>query len=196
MYALVHCRMPRKPCLSRKPKNWKRKRTLELKSIASVPFTSLTRQIQSCDVLPCGNTSITVNRKIVHDITCIVGWVVNNLCTEYIQVCKFRQDEPDTLSYSLKIEQDTTWLLFLSGQKVLQWTLANPNSLGPEPIQISEIFGLVKATAATCVIVTAPYLQSVLGSLGSLPLLHVHRTQNTAPKRSFSTLLIHRMRKT
>ena len=43
----------------------------------------------------------------------------------------------------------------------LQWTLANPNSLGPEPIQISEIFGLVKATAATCVIVTAPYLHSV-----------------------------------
>ena len=35
-------------------------------------------------------------------------------------------------------------------------TLVNPNSLGPEPIQISEIFGLVKATAATCVIVTAP----------------------------------------
>ena len=31
----------------------------------------------------------------------------------------------------------------------VQWTLANPNSLGPEPIQISEIFGLVKATAAT-----------------------------------------------
>ena len=46
----------------------------------------------------------------------------------------------------------------------VQWTLANPNSLGPEPIQISEIFGLVKATAATCVIVTAPYLHSVLGS--------------------------------
>ena len=43
----------------------------------------------------------------------------------------------------------------------VQWTLANPNSLGPEPIQISEIFGLVKATAATCVIVTAPYLHSV-----------------------------------
>ena len=54
--------------------------------------------------------------------------------------------------------------------------LANPNSLGPEPIQISEIFGLVKATAATCVIVF--YLHSVLGSLGSLPLLHV-RSQNT-----------------
>ena len=36
---------------------------------------------------------------------------------------------------------------------VIHWTLANPNSLGPEPIQISEIFGLVKATAATCVIV-------------------------------------------
>ena len=31
----------------------------------------------------------------------------------------------------------------------VQWTLANPNNLGPEPIQISEIFGLVKATAAT-----------------------------------------------
>ena len=44
---------------------------------------------------------------------------------------------------------------------VIQWTLANPNSLGPEPIQISEIFGLVKATAAMCVIVTAPYLHSV-----------------------------------
>ena len=43
----------------------------------------------------------------------------------------------------------------------VQWTLANPNSLGPEPIQISEIFGLVKATAAMCVIVTAPYLHSV-----------------------------------
>ena len=54
----------------------------------------------------------------------------------------------------------------------IQWTLANPNSLGPEAIQISEIFGLVKATAATCVIVTAPYLHSVLGYLGSLPLLH------------------------
>ena len=80
----------------------------------------------------------------------------------------------------------------LLGVVALQWTLANPNSLGPEPIQISEIFG----TAAKCVIVTAPYLHSVLGSLGSLPLLHVHRTQNTAPKRSFSTLLIHRMRKT
>ena len=81
--------------------------------------------------------------------------------------------------------------------KQLQWTLANPNSLGPEPIQISEIFGLVKATAATCVIVTAPYLHSVLGSLGSLPLLHVHRTQNTAPKKiSFSTLLLHLTRKT
>ena len=62
----------------------------------------------------------------------------------------------------------------------IQWTLANPNSLGPEPIQISEIFGLMKATAATCVIVTAPYLHSVLGSLGSVPLLlHVPRTQNT-----------------
>ena len=35
-----------------------------------------------------------------------------------------------------------------------------PNNL--EPIQISEIFRLVKATAATCVIVTAPYLHSVL----------------------------------
>ena len=35
-----------------------------------------------------------------------------------------------------------------------------------------------------CVIVTAPYLHSVLGSLGSLPLLHVHRTHNTAPKLS------------
>ena len=80
--------------------------------------------------------------------------------------------------------------------KALQWTLVNPNSLGPEPIQISEIFGLVKATAATCVIVTAPYLHSGLGSLGSLPLLHVHRTQNTAPKLSFSTLLIHLTRKT
>ena len=78
----------------------------------------------------------------------------------------------------------------------MQWTLANPNSLGPEPIQISEIFGLVKATAATCVIVTAPYLRSVIGSLGSLPLLHVHRTHNTAPKLSFSTLLIHLTRKT
>ena len=78
----------------------------------------------------------------------------------------------------------------------VQWTLANPNSLGPEPIQISEIFGLVKATAATCVIVTAPYLRFVLGSLRSLPLLHVHRTHNTAPKLSFSTLLIHLMRKT
>ena len=78
----------------------------------------------------------------------------------------------------------------------LQWTLANPNSLGPEPIQISEIFGLVKAAAATCVIVTAPYLCSVIGSLGSLPLLHVHRTHNTAPKLSFSTLLIHLTRKT
>ena len=62
---------------------------------------------------------------------------------------------------------------------LLQWTLADPNSLGP---QISEIFGLVKVTAATCVIVTAPYLHSVLGSLGSLPLLHIHRTHNTAPK--------------
>ena len=50
-------------------------------------------------------------------------------------------------------------------KNALQWTLVNPNSLGPEPIQISEI-GLVKATAATCVIVTAPYLHSVLGSLG------------------------------
>ena len=59
--------------------------------------------------------------------------------------------------------------------------------------QISEIFGLVKATAATCVIVTAPYLHSVLGSLGSLPLLHVHRTHNTAPKLS---LLLHLTRKT
>ena len=29
-------------------------------------------------------------------------------------------------------------------QNPVQWTLANPNSLGPEPIQISEIFGLVK----------------------------------------------------
>ena len=73
----------------------------------------------------------------------------------------------------------------------IQWTLANPNSLGPEPIQISEIFGLAKATAAMCVIVTAPYLHSVLGSLGSLPLLHVHKTHNTAPKLSFSTLLLH-----
>ena len=27
---------------------------------------------------------------------------------------------------------------------------SGPNSLGPEPIQISEIFRLVKATAATC----------------------------------------------
>ena len=81
---------------------------------------------------------------------------------------------------------------------VIQWTLANPTSLGPEPIQISEIFGLVKATAtaATCVIVSTPYLHSVLGSLGSLPLLHVHRTHNTAPKRSFSTLLLHLTRKT
>ena len=60
-----------------------------------------------------------------------------------------------------------------------------------QSIQISEILGLVKATAATCVIVTAPYLHSVLVSLGSLPLLHVHRTHNTAPKLSFSTLLIH-----
>ena len=77
------------------------------------------------------------------------------------------------------------------GSCFIQWTLANPNSLGPEPIQISEIFGLVKATAATCVIVTTPYLHSVLGSLGSLPLLQVHRTHNTAPKRSFSTLLLH-----
>ena len=82
------------------------------------------------------------------------------------------------------------------GTYLVQWTLANPNSLGPEPIQISEIFGLVKATAATCVIVTTPYLHSVLGSLGSLPLLHVHRTHNTAPKRSFSTLLLHLTRKT
>ena len=69
----------------------------------------------------------------------------------------------------------------------IQWTLANPNSLGPEPIQISEIFGLVKATAAMCVIVTAPYLHSVLGTLESLPLLHVHKSHNTL---SFSTLLI------
>ena len=45
-------------------------------------------------------------------------------------------------------------------------------------------------------IVAAPYLHSVLGSLGSLPLLHVHRTHNTAPKLSFSTLLIHLTRKT
>ena len=81
-------------------------------------------------------------------------------------------------------------------EQVVQWTLANPNSLGPEPIQISEIFGLVKATAATCVIVTTPYLHSVLGSSGSLPLLHVHRTHNTAPKRSLSTLLLHLTRKT
>ena len=88
-----------------------------------------------------------------------------------------------------------SWLWFLSFRTV-QWTLANPNSLVPETIQISEIFRLVKATAATCVIVTAPYLHSVLGSLGSLPLLHVHRTQNTAPKLSFSTLLIHLTRKT
>ena len=79
---------------------------------------------------------------------------------------------------------------------LVQWTLANPNSLGPEPIQISEIFGLVKAAAATCVIVTAPYLRSVLGSLGSLPLLHVHRTRNTAPKLQTITLLIHLTRKT
>ena len=45
--------------------------------------------------------------------------------------------------------------------KPIQWTLANPNSLGPEHIQIGEIFGLVKATAATCVIVTAPYLLGI-----------------------------------
>ena len=31
----------------------------------------------------------------------------------------------------------------------IQWTLTNPNRLGPEPIQISEKFGLVKATSAT-----------------------------------------------
>ena len=85
---------------------------------------------------------------------------------------------------------------FLEPRNGIQWTLANPNSLGPEPIQISEIFGLVKATAAMCVIVTAPYLHSVLGSLGSLSLLHIHRTQNTAPELSFSTLLIHLTRKT
>ena len=52
-------------------------------------------------------------------------------------------------------------LILLHTVRDVQWTLANPNSLGPEPIQISEIFGLVKATAATCVIVTAPYLHSV-----------------------------------
>ena len=66
----------------------------------------------------------------------------------------------------------------LSYHYIARWTLTNPNSLGPEPTQISEIFGLVKAT---CVIVTEPYLDSVLGSLGSLPLLHVHRTHKTAP---------------
>ena len=65
---------------------------------------------------------------------------------------------------------------------LVQWTLANPNSLGPEPIQISEIFGLVKATTATCVIVTVPYHHSVLGSLGSLPLLHVHKTHSPHPQ--------------
>ena len=74
---------------------------------------------------------------------------------------------------------------------LVQWTLANPNSLGPEPIQISEIFGLVKATVATCMIVTAP-----LGSLESVPLLQVHKTHNTAPKLSFSTLLTHLTHKT
>ena len=39
----------------------------------------------------------------------------------------------------------------------IQWTLANPNSLGQEP----RNFGLVKATAATCVIVTALYFRFV-----------------------------------
>ena len=52
----------------------------------------------------------------------------------------------------------------ISMNRTLQWTLANPNSL--IGTKISEIFALVKATASTCVIVSAPYLHSVLGSLG------------------------------
>ena len=36
-----------------------------------------------------------------------------------------------------------SWLL-LEGLFVLQWNLTNPNSLGPELVQISEMFGLMK----------------------------------------------------
>ena len=62
----------------------------------------------------------------------------------------------------------------------------NDKYSGPSLIRLAwdqspfRLVKLVKATAATCVIVTAPYLHSVLGSLGSLPLLHVHKTHNTA----------------
>ena len=63
--------------------------------------------------------------------------------------------------------KEKVWGHVIFTHVTVQWTLANPNSLGPGPIQISEIFGLVKGTAAMCVIVTAPYLRSALGSLGS-----------------------------
>ena len=48
---------------------------------------------------------------------------------------------------------------------VVQWNLTNPNSLGPELVQISEIFGLMKQ-----------YIR--MGELSLFYLLHTKITMN------------------
>ncbi len=48
-------------------------------------------------------------------------------------------------------------------KQLIQWTLTNPNSLGPDPVQISESFGLVNAYSLNEVLLnfyTIPYLLS------------------------------------
>ncbi len=40
----------------------------------------------------------------------------------------------------------------LKGCILVQWTLTNPKNLGPVPIQISEIFGLVNAYSSNGVL--------------------------------------------
>jgi hypothetical protein len=56
--------------------------------------------------------------------------------------------------------------------------VTNPNSLGPR-VMIGEIFGLVKSTAATSVIVPAPHLHLAFSLLASLPSMHVQGTHNS-----------------
>lgn len=123
-------RMPRKLVLSRRAKNWKRKRTEEIRTnltcTISIPFGStisvLRKQICSYGNLPHGDAKCMLVKKMSHDFhyTIMTGWILNPSFTEYVQLYQFQRNNPDRIYYSLKIKNDFSWLLHLCGQKVKQ----------------------------------------------------------------------------
>ena len=120
-------RMPRKLLLSKRPKNFKIKRTAEIRSnlecILSIPAeiagqnNTLKRQVQNHGTLPHGSYllyTVPASSDISYNYI-IIGWILNESCTEYVQLYYIKDDR---IYYNLKVKKNYSWLLHLCGQKV------------------------------------------------------------------------------